>query len=91
VPADYLMSDAFILSACRTPIGKFRRSLASVSVTELGALAVREAVARAGCEPSDLDEVIMGNVLSAGVGQRFERVCHQRLRRSPSTKYAGRD
>src|SRR5688572_6790799 len=63
------MSDAFILSACRTPIGKFRRSLASVPVTDLGAVAVREAVARAGCELPDIDEVIMGNVLSAGVGQ----------------------
>jgi acetyl-CoA C-acetyltransferase len=63
------MSDALILAACRTPIGKFRRSLASVPVTDLGAVAVREAVVRAGCEPSDVDEVIMGNVLSAGVGQ----------------------
>jgi acetyl-CoA C-acetyltransferase len=63
------MSDAFILSGCRTPIGKFRRSLASVPVTELGAVAVREAIARAGCEASEIDEVIVGNVLSAGVGQ----------------------
>jgi acetyl-CoA C-acetyltransferase len=63
------MSDAFILSACRTPIGKFRRSLASVPVTELGAIAVREAIARAGCEASTIDEIILGNVLSGGVGQ----------------------
>ncbi len=63
------MSDAFILSACRTPIGKFRGSLSSLPVTELGAIAVREAVARAGVEPADIDEVILGNVLSAGVGQ----------------------
>ena len=63
------MSDAFILSACRTPIGKFRGSLSSLPATDLGAIAVREAVARAGFEPSEIDEVILGNVLSAGVGQ----------------------
>ena len=63
------MSDAFILSACRTPIGKFRGSLSSLPVTELGAIVVREAVARAGVEPAAVDEVILGNVLSAGVGQ----------------------
>jgi acetyl-CoA C-acetyltransferase len=63
------MPDAFILSACRTPIGKFRGALATVPATELGALVVREAVARAGMEPAAIDEVILGNVLSAGVGQ----------------------
>lgn len=63
------MSDAFILSACRTPLGKYRGSLSSLTSTELGAIAVREAVARAGVSPEDVDEVIMGNVLSAGVGQ----------------------
>ena len=63
------MSDAFILSACRTPLGKYRGSLSSLTSTELGAIAVREAVARAGVVPADVDEVIMGNVLSAGVGQ----------------------
>src|SRR5207237_4831576 len=57
------------LSACRTPIGKFRGSLAWLPATELGAIAVREAVVRAGLQPADVDEVIMGNVLSAGVGQ----------------------
>lgn len=63
------MSEAFILSACRTPIGKFRGSLSWLPATELGAIAVREAVARSGVEPSEIDEVILGNVLSAGVGQ----------------------
>jgi acetyl-CoA C-acetyltransferase len=63
------MPDAFLLSACRTPIGKFRGALSSVPVTELGAIAVRESLVRAGCKPSDIDEVILGNVLSAGVGQ----------------------
>jgi acetyl-CoA C-acetyltransferase len=63
------MSDAFILSACRTPIGKFRGALSTLPATELGAIAVREAVARAGIQPAHVDEVILGNVLSAGVGQ----------------------
>ena len=63
------MADAFILSACRTPIGKFGGWLSSLSATDLGAIAVREAVARAGVNKSDVDEVILGNVLSAGIGQ----------------------
>jgi acetyl-CoA C-acetyltransferase len=63
------MSNAFVLSACRTPIGRFRGSLSSLQATELGAMVVQEAVARAGLEPSEIDEVILGNVLTAGVGQ----------------------
>jgi acetyl-CoA C-acetyltransferase len=63
------MPDALILAACRTPVGRFRRSLASLPATELGAAVVREAVARARLAPTEVDEVIMGNVLSAGVGQ----------------------
>ena len=63
------MSDAFLLSACRTPIGKFRGTLASLSVSDLGAHAIRAAVEQAGVDPAAVDEVIFGNVLSAGVGQ----------------------
>ncbi len=63
------MSDAMIFSACRTPIGKFRGLFSSLPVTKLGAFAVGEAVARAGFDSADIDEVILGNVLSAGVGQ----------------------
>lgn len=63
------MSDALILSACRTPIGKFRGALSSLSAADLGAHAVRTAVERAGVAADAVDEVIMGNVLSAGVGQ----------------------
>ena len=63
------MSEAVVLSACRTPIGKFRGSLSSVSATELGACVVREAVARAGVAPAEVDEVILGMVLPAGTGQ----------------------
>lgn len=63
------MDDVVLLSACRTPIGSFRSSLASLSAPQLGSFAIREAVNRAGISPGRIDEVIMGNVLSAGVGQ----------------------
>lgn len=63
------MPDAFLLSGCRTPIGRFRGALSSLPVTELGAIAVREAAARSGVESTDVDEVILGHVLTAGVGQ----------------------
>src|SRR3990172_1777651 len=67
------MQQAVILSAVRTPIGKFLGTLAPIKATDLGALVVREAVARAGIEPAQVDEVIMGNVLSAGLGQNPAR------------------
>ena len=58
-----------ILSACRTPIGKYLGGLAPLPVPTLGALVIREAVRRAGVEPGAVEEVIMGNVLQGGVGQ----------------------
>ena len=58
-----------IVGAARTPTGKFLGSLASFSAPQLGAIAIKEAVKRAGIDPSNLDEVIMGNVVSAGIGQ----------------------
>lgn len=60
---------SYIVAACRTPIGKFLGSLATVRATQLGSIVVREALSRSGLAPSDVDEVIMGNVLSAGLGQ----------------------
>ena len=63
------MQDAVIISAIRTPIGKFLGSLKSFTATDLGAMVVREAVRRAGIDPADVDECIMGNVVSAGLGQ----------------------
>jgi acetyl-CoA C-acetyltransferase len=63
------MEQAVILSAVRTPVGKFLGSLERFSATELGAMVVREAVSRAGIEPQQVDECIMGNVVSAGLGQ----------------------
>jgi acetyl-CoA C-acetyltransferase len=64
-----MANDVVIVSACRTPIGSFMGSLASVSSPRLGALVVEEAVRRAGINKSDVQEVIMGNVLTAGLGQ----------------------
>ena len=61
--------EVVIVGAARTPIGSFLGSLASVPAPRLGAIAIREALARAGVEPGAVDEVIMGNVLQAGVGQ----------------------
>ena len=58
-----------IVAAVRTPTGKFLGGLSSLSAPQLGAIAIREAVRRAGIEPSAIDEVIMGNVVSAGIGQ----------------------
>src|SRR5436309_1157299 len=58
-----------ILSACRTPIGKYRRGLSPLPAPRLGALVIREAVRRAGIEDGAVEEVIMGNVLQGGVRQ----------------------
>ncbi len=63
------MSDIVIVSSVRTPMGGFQGSLSSVPAVDLGALAIREAVARAGIQPSDVEEVIMGCVLPAGLKQ----------------------
>jgi acetyl-CoA C-acetyltransferase len=63
------LGPVYVASAVRTPIGAFLGALASVRVPELGATAIREAVARAKIAPGAVDEVFMGNVLSAGVGQ----------------------
>lgn len=62
-------NEAVILSAARTPIGKFQGSLSSVPATQLGAIAVKAAVERAGINPEEIEEVIMGNVVQAGEGQ----------------------
>lgn len=67
------METPVIVSACRTPIGKFGRSLVGVHASRLGAAVVREAIARAGIRPADVDEVMMGNVISAGLGQNVAR------------------
>jgi acetyl-CoA C-acetyltransferase len=63
------MSDVFILSAARTPIGKFGGGLSTVPATDLGATAIRAAVERSGIAPEKVDEAIMGQVIQAGAGQ----------------------
>lgn len=67
------MKEAVIVSATRTPIGKFAGGLKDLSAPKIGAIAVREAVRRAGLEPKDVEECIMGNVISAGLGQNPAR------------------
>ena len=67
------MEDAVILSAARTPIGTFNGAFADVTAVELGRQAIAEALNRAGVTPESVDEVLMGNVLSAGLGQNPAR------------------
>src|SRR5579863_8623926 len=67
------MKEAVIVAAARTPIGKFQGSLQTFSAPKLGAIAVREAIRRAGVEPEEIDECIMGCVLQAGLGQNPAR------------------
>jgi len=64
-----MKSTVYILSAVRTPMGSFLGSLSTVPATALGATAIRGAVERAGIRPEDVEEVYMGNVLQAGLGQ----------------------
>jgi acetyl-CoA C-acetyltransferase len=67
------MADAFLLSAARTPIGKYLGSLADLSAPQLGAVALAEALRRARVPPEQVEEVILGNVIQAGVGQNPAR------------------
>lgn len=67
------MQEAVILSATRTPVGKYGKSLTDVKATDLGGIAIKEAISRAGISPNDIQECIMGNVISAGLGQNPAR------------------
>ncbi|KGO15758.1 acetyl-CoA C-acetyltransferase [Clostridium botulinum] len=67
------MKNVVIASAVRTPIGKFGGTLKDVSAIELGSIVIKEALKRAKVKPEDVDEVIMGNVLQAGLGQNSTR------------------
>ena len=69
----YNENDIVIISGVRTPVGKFQGSLAELSAVQLGAIAVREAVERAQIDPKQVDECIIGNVVSAGLGQNPAR------------------
>lgn len=68
-----LQQDIVIVSAVRTPIGNFNGSLKDVSATKLGALVIKSAIEKAGINPDQVNEVIMGNVLQAGLGQNPAR------------------
>ena len=63
------MRDVAIVSAVRTAIGEFGKSLRKISAVKLGAIVIKEVLARAGIEPKEVDEVFMGNVIQAGLGQ----------------------
>ena len=61
--------DVFIVGAARTPIGRFLGGLSSLKASDLGAIAIREAMSRAGVTGGEIDEVLMGHVVTAGQGQ----------------------
>jgi acetyl-CoA C-acetyltransferase len=65
--------EAVILSACRTPIGAFGGAFKDVSAVDLGAVVLREAIARAGVKAADVGDVVMGCVLQAGAGMNVAR------------------
>ncbi len=67
------MREVVIVSACRTPVGSFQGAFASLSALDLGVVAINEAMNRAGLQKEQIDEVIMGNVLPAGMGQNPAR------------------
>lgn len=67
------MKDVVILSAVRTPIGSFSGSLADVSAVDLAAIVIKETIARSGVDPLQVEEVIMGCILQAGLGQNITR------------------
>ncbi|NTW23507.1 MAG: acetyl-CoA C-acetyltransferase [Lentimicrobium sp.] len=67
------MREVVIVSAARTPIGSFGGALAGLSAVELGTIAAKEAIKRAGIDPAIIDDVIIGNILSAGLGQNVAR------------------
>ncbi|MDR2486805.1 MAG: acetyl-CoA C-acetyltransferase [Clostridiales Family XIII bacterium] len=69
------MRDVVIVSAVRTAVGSYGGALKGVSAAELGAIVIKEAVKRAGVDPSAIDEVVFGNVLQGGLGQNIARQC----------------
>lgn len=70
-----MLKDVFLAGGVRTPIGVFSGSLAEVPAARLGAIVVKETVSRAGVPPEAVDEVVIGNVVSAGLGQNVARQC----------------
>src|SRR5260221_7632875 len=70
MPNDF---ETVILSACRTPIGSFGGVFKNLTAVDLGAVVIREAIARAGVKPADVGDVVMGCVLQAGAGMNVAR------------------
>src|SRR3972149_2760783 len=85
------MNEVVIAGAARTPIGTFGGSFAEVPATRLGAVAIAEALKRAGVKPEQVDEVLMGNVLSAGLGMNPARQAALAAGVPDSTPAAGGD
>ena len=79
-----------IVGAARTPMGGFQGDFASLSASDLGAEAIKAAIARAGIRPEEVDEVIMGNVLPAGQGQAPARQASHQGRRADRASAARR-
>ncbi|MEM3852421.1 MAG: acetyl-CoA C-acyltransferase, partial [Methanomassiliicoccales archaeon] len=69
------LQEAVIVSAARTPVGKFGGAFRNFSAIKLGTIALSSAIQRAGISPAEVEEVIVGNVLSAGLGQAPARQC----------------
>jgi acetyl-CoA C-acetyltransferase len=67
------VTDVVLAGACRTPVGKYGRAFRNIEAVKLGSTAIAEAVNRAGLVPADIEEVLMGNVISAGLGQNPAR------------------
>src|SRR3989441_9791904 len=69
----HAVTDVVLAGACRTPVGKYGRAFRNVEPVKLGSTVITEAVNRAGLVPADIEEVIIGNVISAGLGQNPAR------------------
>ena len=67
------MKDLYVVNCCRTAIGSFGGSLKNTPATEMGAIVVKEALNRAGVKPEQVDEVMFGCILTAGLGQNVAR------------------
>ena len=67
------MKEVYIVNCCRTAVGSFGGSLKDVPAVDMGAVVVKEALNRAGVKPEQVDEVIFGGVLTAGLGQNVAR------------------
>ena len=78
--------DVFIVGAARTPIGKFLGALSSLKASDLGAIAIREAMKRAAVSGNEVDEVLMGHVVQGGQGQAPARLIASRIAIAPRSE-----